>query len=85
MGKHIKDGTLTLRKKTSGDGEPLEYLKIKLTDILVSSVQQAGSGSADRPSESLSLNFSKIELAYQPEDGGPVITGGYDIIGAIKL
>jgi type VI secretion system secreted protein Hcp len=84
-GKHIKDATLTLRKKTSGDGEPLEYLKIKLQDILVSSVQQAGNGNTDRPMESVSLNFSKIEIAYQPEDGGPPVTGGYDIIGAIKL
>lgn len=84
-GKHIKDATLTLRKKSSGDGEPLEFLKIKLQDILVSSVQQAGNGSSERPTESVSLNFTKIEIAYQSEDGGPVVTGGYDIIGAIKL
>ncbi|HEX2879545.1 MAG TPA: type VI secretion system tube protein Hcp [Polyangiaceae bacterium] len=83
-GKHIPEATLTLRKKSSDTGEPQEFLKIKLNDILVSSVQQAGAGDSDRPTESISLNFTKIELAYQTEDGS-VVTGGYDIIKAIKL
>jgi type VI secretion system secreted protein Hcp len=67
-GKHIKSGVLTLRK-TSSDGEPLEYLKITLTDVLVSSVNQAGSQSEAVPTESFSLNFTKVEFSYKGEDG----------------
>src|SRR6185503_7879626 len=41
-GKHITEGLLTVRK--AGE-KPLEYLKIKLEDILISGVQDAGHGS----------------------------------------
>src|SRR5215471_8524354 len=41
-GKHIPSGLITVRK--AGE-KPLEYLKIKLTDILISGVQHAGHGS----------------------------------------
>jgi type VI secretion system secreted protein Hcp len=70
-GKHIKSGILTVRKAGAGDGEQVEYLKIKLTDILVSSVNQAGSQSESLPMESLSLNFTKVEFSYQDEKGVP--------------
>jgi type VI secretion system secreted protein Hcp len=77
-GKHIPTGLLSVRKA----GEtPLEYLKIKLTDILISSVQNAGTGGHDSMTESLSLNFAKFEVAYQPQgpdgkaEGGPILMG----------
>jgi type VI secretion system secreted protein Hcp len=76
-GKHIKEGLITVRKA----GEtPVEYLKIKLTDILVSGVQHAGHGS-DLLTESLSLNFAKFHVEYQEQGadgkakGGPVVMG----------
>lgn len=73
-GKHIKEGTLVVRK--AGE-KPLEYLKIKMTDILVSSYSTGGSGGEDRLTENVSLNFSKIEYEYQEQkedgsaEGGP--------------
>jgi type VI secretion system secreted protein Hcp len=76
-GKHIKDGLITVRK--AGE-HPVEYLKIKLTDILISSVQEAGHGS-DLLSESLSINFAKFNVEYQEQGadgkaaGGPVSMG----------
>jgi len=77
-GKHIPTGLLSVRKA----GEtPLEYLKIKLTDILISAVQNTGAGGQDAMSESLSLNFAKFEVAYQPQgadgkaEGGPILMG----------
>jgi type VI secretion system secreted protein Hcp len=79
-GKHIPSGLVTVRKA----GEtPVEYLKIKLTDILISGIQHAGHGS-DLLTESLSLNFAKFNLEYQEQGadgkakGGPV-TIGWDI------
>jgi type VI secretion system secreted protein Hcp len=42
-GAHIKEGTFVVRK---AGGEQLEYLKIKLTDVLVSSYKPHGSQTA---------------------------------------
>ena len=79
-GKHIANGLVTFRK--AGD-KPLEYLKIKLTDILVSSYQTAGHGGGDLLSENLSLNFAKFEVDYfeQKPDGSGTPAGsmGHDI------
>src|SRR4029078_8846820 len=76
-GKHIKEGLITVRK--AGEN-PVEYLKIKLTDILVSGVQHAGHGD-DPLSENLSLNFAKFQMESQEQGsdgkakGGPVTMG----------
>lgn len=65
-GKHFPGGLLVGRR---GGEARFDYLKIKLTDVLVSSYQQAGSqGGDDVPMESVSLNFIKIEFAYQEQD-----------------
>jgi len=86
-GKHIPSGLITVRK--AGE-KPLEYLKIKLTDILISGVQFAGSGGGDQFSENLSLNFAKFQVEYQEQGadgaakGGPVLMG-WDIKGNQKV
>ena len=77
QGKHIPSATLFLRK--SGEN-PLEYFVIKLTDVIVSSVQTSGSSGGGVPTESLSLNFRTIEFTYTPQkaDGSadaPIKTG----------
>src|SRR6267378_4032700 len=43
-GRHFKESTLTIRK--AGD-KPLEYLKIKMKDVLVSFVSTGGGGGED--------------------------------------
>ncbi len=48
----------TLDQKVTVNGQ--EYYKIKLEDILVSSAKGTGGGSTSAPSESFSLNFTKI-------------------------
>lgn len=46
----------------SSDGGEVPYLVITLTDVLISSFQQAGSeGEGSPPGVAMSLNFSKIE------------------------
>jgi len=83
-GKHIATGNVTFRK--AGEN-PLEYMKIKLTDIIVSSVQHSGAG--ELTSESVSLNFAKFEIEYyqQNEDGSGTKAGnmGWDVKGNTKL
>jgi len=68
-GTHIKQAVLTVRK--AGD-TPLEYIKITLDGVLVSSLSTGGSGGEDRLTENLSLNFAKFKLEYtkQAEKGG---------------
>jgi type VI secretion system secreted protein Hcp len=85
-GKHIKNALITVRK--AGE-KPLEYLKITLDDLIVSSVQSAGHGGGDLISENLTLNFSKFKIEYQEQkpDGSGIPAGefAYDIKQNIKV
>ncbi len=80
-GKHIKTAVLTARR--SGQSRP-DYLKITLTDVLVSEYALAGThASDDRPTEKIQLNFSAIKMEYAPSkpDGSldAFIPGGVDL------
>ena len=81
-GTHIDSAVLTVRK--AGD-KPLEYIKITLTKVLVSSVSTGGSGGEDRLTENLSLNFAKFKVEYtkQADKGGKdaTSTAEWDIPG----
>ena len=84
-GKHITDGTLSTRKAgTAGKAAGNDFLLFKMTDVIVTSVQEASSSGADRPAESITLNFAKWEFYYQPTkaDGslGPAGSFGWDIV-----
>jgi type VI secretion system secreted protein Hcp len=85
-GKHIKEATLTVRK--AGE-KPLEYLKIKLTDLLVSSISTGGSGGEDRLTENVTLNFAQVQVTYTPQkaDGGgdAAVVNGWDIQKNVKI
>lgn len=65
-GKHITSAELACRK---AGGTQSEFLKIKFSDIIVSSYNTGGSGGADViPMDQISLNFSKIEFEYFIQD-----------------
>lgn len=68
-GEHIKKGELIIRKAGK---DPLEYLKIELENIIVSSVSTGGSGGEDRLTENVTLNFGQFNLIYTPQS----TTGG---------
>jgi type VI secretion system secreted protein Hcp len=61
---------------TTGKNEVKEFLRYILTNTAVSGYSVSTGG--DRPSESLSLNFTKIEIKYTSlsvdEDGNPAST-----------
>ncbi len=63
-GKHIPTSTLVVRK--AGEN-PLEYIKITMTDCLVTSVSTGGSGGEDRLTENVTLNFAKVKVEYQEQ------------------
>lgn len=64
-GKHIAQADLTCRK---AGGEQHEYVKIKFTDVLISSYQTGGSQGDEIPIESVAFNFAKIEYEYYEQD-----------------
>jgi type VI secretion system secreted protein Hcp len=68
-GKHIAKGTLYVRK-AAGEN-PLEYIKLEMKDIIVTSVQSGGAGSEDRITENITLNFGEYKYIYtvQNPDG----------------
>jgi type VI secretion system secreted protein Hcp len=69
-GKHFSNALRTVRK--AGD-KPVEYLKIKMMDLLISNVSTGGSGGEDRVTENITLNFAKVQIDYtsQKKDGTP--------------
>jgi type VI secretion system secreted protein Hcp len=80
-GKHIPKAVLTVRK---AGGQPLDYLKLTLEDVLVTRVQpRLQRGEADQGREEVSLSFAKVTQEYQVQNqqGGPggTITAGYDL------
>lgn len=85
-GKHIATGLITVRK--AGD-KPLEYLKIKLADILISSVQESGHGGGDLLTENVTINFAKFWVEYTEQDekgaGKPGGDMGWDVKANQKL
>jgi|SRR5215475_14372036 len=79
-GEHFKKAVLTCRKAGK---EQQEFLKITLSDLLVSSFQTGGAQHSDVvPTDQISLNYAKIELEYkeQKPDGtlGGTVKAGYD-------
>lgn len=85
-GKHIPEAKLTVRK--AGEN-PLEYLIITMSDVLISSVSTGGSGGEDRLTENVTLNFSKVKVNYteQTATGAPGDKPqmGWDIAANVKL
>ncbi|NNM71970.1 Hcp family type VI secretion system effector [Enterovirga aerilata] len=79
-GKHIPKGQLIIRK--AGE-KPLEYVKLDMEDIIVTHVSLGGTGSEDRLTENVTLNFGKFKYVYttQTKDGsaGPEIEAKWDI------
>jgi type VI secretion system secreted protein Hcp len=68
QGKHIKQAVLTVRK--AGQAQQ-EYIKLKLTDVLISSYTIGGVEGDDRPVDTFALNFVKLSFDYfaQKADG----------------
>jgi type VI secretion system secreted protein Hcp len=85
-GKHFPEATLTVRK--AGE-QPVEYVTMKLTDLLITSISTGGSGGEDRLTENVTLNFAKFEFQYLPQDAqgkaGDPIPVGWNIAENVKV
>jgi type VI secretion system secreted protein Hcp len=78
IGKHIPSALLTLRK---GGGGGLEFVKIRLQDVLVSSYSDGGDAvHDDRPTDEFSLAFGSIDFTYTAQTG-EVVESSVDLRG----
>jgi len=79
-GKHIPEAKLVVRK--SG-GNPLEYLSITMSDVLITNVNPTGDAKMESIQEEVGLSFAKIKQEYtvQNQQGGSggAVTAGFDI------
>ena len=85
-GKHFKQALLTVRK--AGE-KPLEYLKITMKEVLITSISTGGSGGEDRLTENLTLNFAEFKTEYTPQKtdgtGDAAIEAAYNIAQNVKV
>ena len=74
-GEHIKKAVLTARK-AGGKAGQVDYLKITLEDVMVSSFQTGGnSGNSSIPVDSFALNYTKIKYEYMPQKADGSLEG----------
>ena len=75
-GQHFPDAMFTVAEPQGGGGgqafrggkAQLEYLKIKFTDVLITSFQNGGGGT-DQPMDQVSLNYSKVDIHVRDNKG----------------
>jgi type VI secretion system secreted protein Hcp len=86
-GEHIAKAVLTCRK--AGGGKQEEFLKVTLSELMVTSYQIGQQAGVEVPLEQVSLNFARIEYEYkeQKADGslGGSIKAGWDLKAGKKL
>lgn len=85
-GMTIPTAVLTLRR---AGATPIEFLKIRLDNVLVTSDSMGGSGGEDRLTENYTLNYSKITFTYTGQDAtGKALTpikAGFDFVLNAKV
>jgi type VI secretion system secreted protein Hcp len=82
LGTVAKEAVLTVRK--AGE-KPLEYLVIKMSDVLVTSYSTGGSGGEDRLTENVTLSFESLKGEYrkQKADGTGDTAIPFEIAGGV--
>jgi type VI secretion system secreted protein Hcp len=85
-GTHYPNALLSVRK--AGGDSPVEYFKIKMQQVFVTSVSTGGHGGEDRLTENVTLNFSKVNVDYTPQTdkggSGTAIPFSWDIAANSK-
>ncbi len=86
-GTHHKTAALS-GVRTGAKGASSEFLKYKLSDVVITSDQYSGS-EGDIPVEQFSLNYSKIEVTYTPQTPtgavGTAVKAAFDVKANKKL
>jgi type VI secretion system secreted protein Hcp len=86
-GTHHKTAALT-GVRSGVKGTSAEFLKYKLSDVVVTTDQHSGSEGGE-PVEQFSLKYSKIEVSYTPQTAtgkvGTPVQAGFDVKSNKKL
>jgi type VI secretion system secreted protein Hcp len=84
-GKHFPSALITMRKV---GGTPVEHMKVKMEEVMITSVSAGGSQNEDLLTENILLNFAKVSVDYTPQkadsSAGVAIPFGWDIAGNSK-
>jgi len=64
-GKQFEKATLTCRK--AGGDAPVDYLKLEMEKVIITSVSIGGSGGSDQFTENVSINFAQYKKTYTPQ------------------
>ena len=76
---HLKSAELVGRKT---GGTAIEFLKVTLTDVLITSYQVAGSAADNAPLDQVSLDYARVQITYWPQTAGGAqgtpVTAGWD-------
>ena len=73
VGEHIKEATITVRK--AGKGQQ-DYLVVKMTDVVVTSVSMSVSAEGDATAEGVALAFAKVDFEYRPQKPDGLLDAG---------
>jgi type VI secretion system secreted protein Hcp len=73
-GEHIPKAVLTCRKAGK---EQQEYLKVTLSDLLISSYQTSSGHGGPVPSDHFSINFTRIEFEYREQKADGTLAGAH--------
>jgi type VI secretion system secreted protein Hcp len=80
-GKHVDEAVLTCQK--AGGDSKVAYLKVTLTQVLVTSISTGASASDDQVMETVSLNYATIKEEYTPQTGkgagGGAVVQGWNV------
>jgi type VI secretion system secreted protein Hcp len=85
-GEHIDSADLIVRKAGT---TPVEYIKVTMTEVMITAVSTGGSGGEDRLTENVTLNFAKVKFVYTEQDATgkaktPAKEMTYDIAQNVK-
>lgn len=73
-GTHFGEAVLSMNRNLKS-GEPVEYLNITLTNVLVSKMANGGKDGEAGVSETVTLNYGKLEFTYKQLDSEGEQTG----------
>lgn len=86
-GKPYKSAVFTQRK--AGGDSPLEYMKITMSNGLISGVFFEGANTDDTHMVRITLNFGQVKIDYTPQaadgSGGATVSTAYDIARNTKM
>ena len=86
QGKQFSEVDLTVR---NAGAIPVDFLKIVMKEVIITSHSTGGSGGQDRLTENISLNFAEFTLSYRVQNAngtmGDWADAGWDIARNCKL